>query len=165
MCSSDLFGRRPMEMAAADLEASVAGQCAALQAAAAAEGARVPWMKPHGALYHRADTDPLVARAVVNGAVSALGDVGIVGPAGGALEAEARSRGLPFLREGFADRGMGPDGRLIPRGQPGAVIGDPVIAAAQARRLVGSVDVLCVHGDQPGAVAVALAVRAELERA
>ena len=75
----------------------------------------------------------------------------------GALEAEARSRGLPFLREGFADRGMGPDGRLIPRGQPGAVIGDPVIAAAQARRLVGSVDVLCVHGDQPGAVAVALA--------
>lgn len=152
------FGRVAMELPLATLAASVRAQCAALRRIT-----EVRWMKPHGALYHRADADPDVAEVVVTATVAALGPVGILGPPGGALAEVAARRGLPFLREGFADRGILPDGRLVPRGQPGAVITDPLLAAAQARQLAERFDVLCVHGDQPSAEAVARAVRAALD--
>jgi len=72
---------------------------------------------------------------------------------------------MVYAREGFADRGTRPDGSLVPRGEPGAVIDDPAIAAANARRIVtaGGVHTLCVHGDTPGAVAIARAVRKVLD--
>lgn len=157
------FGRVEIRIEPKDLRESVRSQCAALAAIARTEGLTVEWLKPHGALYHRADADPEIAAAVLEGAIAALGRVGVVGPANGELQRGARARDLPYLREGFADRGIGEDGRLIPRGRPGAVLTDPTLAAAQARSLLGTVDVLCVHGDQPAAVAVARAVRAALE--
>lgn len=156
------FGRRRMALVPAALAASVAEQCAALRRVAEGLGRQVEAVKPHGALYHAADADPDLARAVVEGAVAALGPVVVVGPAGGALQAAAG--GLGYWREGFADRGMGPDGRLLPRGTPGALLTDPMAAAAQARRLRegGACETVCVHGDTPGALAVARAVAGAL---
>jgi UPF0271 protein len=162
------FGRRALQVAAEDLEASVRTQLRAL--ARIAERTRVPvaHVKPHGALYHAANRDAALARAVVRASQAALGGpLTIVGPAGGALEEAARSHGLAFAREGFADRGVMPDGSLIPRGTPGDMITDPPVAAARARQLAasGSVDTICVHGDTEGSVDIARAVRRELDAA
>jgi UPF0271 protein len=158
------FGRVAMDVAPAALALEVEAQCARLAAHARALGVAIEHVKPHGALYHRAAADPAVADAVIDGAVAALGPVAVVGPPTGALRDAALRRGLPYLREGFADRGMTADGGLVPRGAPGALLHDPADAAAQARRLVasGAYDTVCVHGDSPNAVAVARAVRAAL---
>jgi UPF0271 protein len=153
------FGRRKLEMPAHELAESVAEQCARLPDAL--------YLKPHGALYHAADADPALATAVLDGA-AVLGRPTVIGPAGGALEAASRERGWPFAREGFADRGfreLAP-GRyaLLPRGQPGALLGVDA-ARAQARALLdaGHIDTICVHGDTPDAVAIATAVRELLD--
>ncbi|MDP2310723.1 MAG: LamB/YcsF family protein [Pseudomonadota bacterium] len=158
------FGRVAMDLPPAQLAVEVRDQCARLAAHAHAVGIALEHVKPHGALYHRAAADPAVASALLDGALEALGPVAVVGPPSGALRDEAARRGLPYLREGFADRGMAPDGSLIPRGAPGALIDDPVAAAAQALRLAatGDYDTLCVHGDGPNALAVAEAVRVVL---
>ncbi len=161
------FGREPMDLPAHVLRGEVEAQCRALLLAAVEQGVALAHVKPHGALYHAANRDPELARAVVEGARAALGpNVAIVGPQRGQLAEAARAAGLLFLREGFADRGLLPDGSLVPRGQPGALILDPALAAAQAARLAaaGQVDTLCVHGDSPGAIAIARAVRAALGR-
>jgi UPF0271 protein len=159
------FGRRAREVAPGALSASVAAQCERLRDVAARVGVTLASVKPHGALYHAAHADEATARACVEGAVRALGTaVAIVGPAGGALEKAARDAGTPFQREAFADRGVRADGSLVPRGEPGALIVDPAIAAARTRELAvrGDVDTLCIHGDTPGAVVIARAVRAAL---
>jgi UPF0271 protein len=158
------FGRTAMDVPPDQLAIEVRDQCARLATVARAVGIPLGHVKPHGALYHRAAADPAVARAVLDGAIEALGPVAVMGPPGGALRDEAERRGLPYLREGFADRGMAPDGSLIPRGAPGALIVEEAAAAAQALRLAasGAYDTLCVHGDGPNAVAVAVAVRAAL---
>ncbi len=158
------FGRVARDVPPATLAAQVEAQCRRLAAAARAEGVPVGHVKPHGALYHRAAADPAVAEAVLDGAVAALGPVAVMGPPTGALREAAERRGLPYLREGFADRGLLPDGSLVPRGQPGALVHDPAVAAAQARALAasGRFDTLCVHGDTVGAEAILAAVRAAL---
>jgi len=89
--------------------------------------------------------------------VAALGDVAVIGPPDGELWNASRALGLPYLREGFADRRYLSDGRLAPRSEPDALILDPAAAAAQALRLA-DVDTICVHGDTPGALAIARAV-------
>jgi 5-oxoprolinase (ATP-hydrolysing) subunit A len=162
------FGRRALQVSAVDVEASVRAQVQALAGAAKRTGVPVLHVKPHGALYHAANRDPALAGAVVRASRAALdGPVTIVGPAGGALEEAARSHrpALAFAREGFADRGVMPDGSLIPRGKPGDMITLPSVAAARARELAssGSVDTICVHGDTEGSVAIARAVRRELD--
>ncbi len=163
------FGRKPMAMPVAQLEREVSAQCARLGEHAQRAGERIGYVKPHGALYHAADADLALAAAVVNGARAALGEsIAIIGAAGGALATTTERAGMPFLREGFADRARvrGPDGRwhLVPRGQPGALIDDAAAAAAQALLLVeeGEIDTLCVHGDGKNALAVARAVRAAI---
>lgn len=158
------FGRVPMDLAPEVLGAQIAAQCAGLRAIAEALGARVGHVKLHGALYHAADRAPEIARAAVSAARGALGDVSFVGPAGGALEAEAALRGLTYLREAFADRGVRADGSLVPRGEPGALVTDPETAARRAAELAahGDVETICVHGDTPGALAIATAVRRAL---
>jgi len=155
------FGRRARQVAPEALTASVAAQCARLQAIATKVGTKVASAKLHGALYHAAHADEVTATACVTGVVEALGPVFIVGPAGGALERAARAAGAPFQREAFADRGVRSDGSLIPRDKPGALIEDPRAAAARAGELAsqGDVETLCVHGDTPGAVLIARAVR------
>lgn len=156
------FGRRPRDVDPAALATSVAAQCARLGAIAASLGTTLASVKPHGALYHAAQASDEAARAVLLGVTRSLGDgVAIVGPAGGALERATRDAGLSFQREAFADRGVRADGSLVPRGEPGALIVDPALAAARTRELVarGGVDTLCIHGDTPGAIAIARAVR------
>lgn len=156
------FGRRALSARPDAIRATVAEQCEALLAIAAAVGARVLYVKPHGALYHAAHADDATAHACVAGAVQALGSaIDVVGPAGGALERAARAAGVGFQREAFADRGVRADGTLVPRGEPGALVVDSSIAAARARELAarGDVDTLCIHGDTPGAVVIARAVR------
>ena len=153
------FGRRSLAIAPEVLAASLRGQLAALVEIAQHHGGAIEWIKPHGALYHDADRDPALARALVRIAIELLGPVGVIGPPAGRLREVALAFELPYAREGFADRRLAADGSLMPRGQPGAVIDDPVVAAAQARELAGRVDTICVHGDSPNALAIARAVR------
>jgi len=160
------FGRHEFQVAPEVLRAQVAAQCARLGVLASEVGVPVRYAKPHGALYHASNREPALARAVVAGVVEALGSgITFIGPGAGALRDAAREAGLAYAREGFADRGTRPDGSLIPRGQPGAVLSDPAVARENALRLAsgGTVDTLCVHGDSPGAVAMAREVRAVLD--
>jgi UPF0271 protein len=162
------FGRRRVTLGATELRATVREQCARLAMVAADAGVGVRFVKAHGALYHAAGEDHGVAAALVEGALAALGPgVTLVGPARGELPAAAARAGLAFLREGFADRATRADGTLVPRGEAGALILDPPVAAARARMLSarGDVDTICVHGDTPGAVAIARAVRQALDDA
>jgi UPF0271 protein len=159
------FGRRPWSGPDDALRRALDTQCAALAREARALGTCIMHAKPHGALYHAVAHDPAVARATVAAVVAALGPVTIVGPPSGALRDAARAFGLPYAREGFADRATRPDGSLVPRAEPGALITDPSAVRERAKAIVaaGSVDTLCVHGDTPGAVALARAVRTALD--
>ncbi len=160
------FGRQARDVAPERVRAQVSRQCARLATLASERRLPVRYAKPHGSLYHAANASPALARAVVEGVAAALGPgVTVIGPRTGALHDAARAAGLAFAREGFADRGTLPDGSLIPRGQPGAVLTDPALARANTVRLAtgGGVDTLCVHGDTPGAVTLAREVRATLD--
>ena len=152
------FGRRELDVAAHVVEAETALQIEALVAA----GGRVRFVKPHGALYHRASSDDECASAIV--AAAAGESLGVVGFPGSRLLERAREAGLPAIAEGFADRGYANDGSLLPRGEPGAVL-DADAAARQAVALAGTVDSLCVHGDTPGAAELARRVRDALTSA
>jgi len=160
------FGRRRMAMTAAELRVSVREQCARLAVVAWTAGATTRFVKAHGALYHAAREDVAVAAALVDGALDALGSgITFLGPASGELATAVARAGLPLSREGFADRATREDGTLVPRGEAGALILEPSVAAARAAALVasGDVDTVCVHGDTPGAVAIARAVRRVLD--
>jgi UPF0271 protein len=160
------FGRRRVTIAPHELRVTVGQQCARLAHVARMAGASIDFVKPHGALYHVAHDDDASAEALVSGAREALGTgLTIIGPPRGALAKAAASAGLPFAREGFADRATRDDGTLVPRGEPDALVVDPDAAATRAAEMVaaGAIDTICVHGDTPGAVAVARAVRAVLD--
>lgn len=159
------FGRRYVDVPPAELEADVLYQLGALDGIARAAGARVAYLKPHGALYHAVSQHPGQADAVI-AAVRAFGGLPVLGLAGSAFLAAVEAAGLEAVGEGFADRGYLPDGGLVPRSQPGALLTDPAVAAAQAVRLAESgVRSVCVHGDSPGAPELAAAVRAALDHA
>ncbi len=162
----DGFGRRAMSLTPQALRAAVAAQCAALASVAGAAGARVEFVKAHGALYHAARDDAQTAEALLAGVREALGSrVTIIGPPVGELAAAVARSGDAYAREGFADRATRADGTLVPRSEPGALILEPRAAAARARELLrhGGVDTICVHGDTPGAAAIARAVREAIE--
>jgi UPF0271 protein len=164
----DGFGRAAMDLPPDLLRATVREQCARLAEPARRLSLPITALKPHGALYHAANADLAVARAVIEGAIDALGkDFAVLGPPIGSLSTVARQAGLAFAREGFADRGTRPDGTLIARGQPGALIEDPEAAATRARELLASAgfETVCVHGDTPRAVAIAEAVRRVVDAA
>ena len=154
------FGRVAHDLPADLLTEQVAEQVGLLDAIAGAEGIRVRYVKPHGALYHRVIDDEEQASAVVAGS----GDLAVLGFPGSRLLSHAAAAGLTTYEEGFPDRGYA-DGRLIDRGQPGALLVGADEIAAQALRLAPGVSSLCVHGDSPGAVEHAIAVRRGLERA
>jgi UPF0271 protein len=162
------FGRRRLAIEAAAMRDVVAAQCEALAAVARAAGARVEFVKAHGALYHAARDDAELAAAILAGVALSLGrGVTVIGPPTGALASAAAREHVPYAREGFADRATRPDGTLVPRTEPGALVTDPGAAADRARALAraGTVDTICVHGDTPGAIAIARAVRAALDGA
>jgi 5-oxoprolinase (ATP-hydrolysing) subunit A len=173
------FGRRDMALSPAEIEASVLYQVGAVAAFAGAAGVPLRHVKAHGALYNRAAVDPAAAEAIARGVRRCRADLVLVGLAGSVLLEAGRAAGLRVAAEAFADRAYEPDGMLRARRHRDAVHDDPARAAAQAVQLVrdGGVtavdgtfvpvaaDTLCVHGDLPGAVERAVAVRAALEAA
>lgn len=173
------FGRRELGHAAATVAAEVADQVDALVRCAAAEGARVRYVKPHGALYNRAVRDRELADAVAASVRAVDPSLALLGLAGSSLLDAARSAGLRAVAEAFLDRGYAADGALVPRDHPGAIIADPAAVALRAVQLAAEglivatdgsrlgVDAAscCVHGDSPAAGALLRAARAALERA
>jgi 5-oxoprolinase (ATP-hydrolysing) subunit A len=157
------FGRRYIDVAPEDLEADVLYQLGALDAMARAGGGRVRYVKPHGALYNQACREDAYARPVV-AAVEAFG-LAVLGLPGSRLEAVSRGR-CPFVAEGFADRRYLPDGSLVPRSRPDAFVTDPDEAVRQAERLTRERGIrsLCVHGDNPAALAFVRALREALTK-
>ncbi len=171
------FGRRFIEMDPVELADDVTYQIGALEAMARVAGTRVAYVKPHGALYNATVHHELQAQSVVD-AVRAYDDtLPLLGLPGSRLLAAAERAGLRTVREAFADRGYTPEGTLVPRAEPGAVLED---ADAVARRVVQMVteatvqavdgstvaiaaESVCVHGDSAGAVELATRVRAALE--
>lgn len=154
------FGRRRTEVTAAVLREQVADQVGTLVEIAVSEGTDVRYLKPHGALYHRVIEDAEQADAVLAGS----GSLPLLGMPGMLFEL-AVGAGRTVWHEGFPDRAYDDDGRLLPRDRPGAVLTDGERIAAQALALAARVDSLCVHGDEPDAVAHALDVRRALEAA
>lgn len=173
------FGRRYIDVPAAELQADVVYQLGALQAFAQVAGSRVRYVKPHGALYTTATVDPVQAGAIAAAVAAYDTTLPLLGQPGGQLARAADASGLAFVAEAFADRAYQPDGQLVPRSQPGALLADPgvvlaqalgIVTAGQVRTLDGggvavAAESLCLHGDTPGAVDLALAVRAALEQA
>jgi UPF0271 protein len=163
----DGFGRRALPVEAETVAAEAAEQIEALQTAAASAGGRVAYVKPHGALYHRASTDAECAAALVAAAAAAtVGPLAVLGFPGSALLALAREAGLLAVTEGFADRAYAADGTLVPRSEPESLLAADE-AARQAvalahGRLGGGVRSICVHGDSASAAALAARVRAAL---
>ena len=173
------FGRRRIDISRADLFADVLYQLGALDAFARAAGSRVRYVKPHGALYNTAADDQAQAGAIAAAVAAFNATLPLLGLPGSALARAALAQGVPFVAEAFADRAYRADGRLLARDQPGAVLDDEAAVVAQAVSIArdGHVQAvegstikvvaasLCVHGDTPGAVALARAVRAALSEA
>jgi UPF0271 protein len=161
------FGRRDLAMSAEELEAAVLYQVAALAGMVAAAGGRLRHVKAHGAMYNRAAVDASVAEPIARAVRRISPDLVLVGPPDSALLRAGTAAGLRVAAEGFADRAYEADGSLRSRRLPGAVHTDPGVAAAQARTLAadGRYATLCIHGDTPGAAAIARAVRIALEAA
>ena len=172
------FGRRPLAASGNEIAAWVTQQTVALAEQAARLGLRLAHVKPHGALYNVAARDAGVARAIAR-AVAALDPaLVLVGLAGSKLIAAGQDAGLAVLNEAFADRRYRPSGRLVSRETAGSLIVDPAAAAEQARVLAeggpvatfggGAVriraDTICLHSDTPGALNLARAVHAALNR-
>ncbi|MDO4683873.1 MAG: 5-oxoprolinase subunit PxpA [Lautropia sp.] len=173
------FGRRNMDVASRDLRADLIYQIGALQALARVAGTRVCYVKPHGALYNTIAHDHRQATDVIE-AIRALDEsLVLLALAGSPLVGWARAAGLRVATEAFADRAYTPQGTLVSRKDPGAVLHDPVQVAARMLRLVeegvieaidGSLarveaDSICVHGDSPDAVGMASEVRRVLQSA
>jgi 5-oxoprolinase (ATP-hydrolysing) subunit A len=151
------FGRVPHDVAFEVLREQVTDQVGVLMAIAQEAGTAVRYLKPHGALYHRVLDDEEQAAAVLAGS----GDLPVLGMPG-VLLTRAVAAGRRVFHEGFPDRGYTADGRLLPRGEAGALVADEASIVAQALVLAGTVDSLCLHGDSPGAVQHATAVREAL---
>jgi 5-oxoprolinase (ATP-hydrolysing) subunit A len=173
------FGRRFMDVDRAELTDDILYQLAALDGIARVAGTRVSYVKPHGALYNAAVSHEGHAQAVVDAVLAYDRRLPVLGLPGSVLLREAEAAGMRPVSEGFADRGYTPAGTLVPRTQPGALVHDPVAVAARALRMAadGVVDAVdgspvlmpvqsvCVHGDTPGAVEMARAVRTSLAEA
>ncbi|MBI2773381.1 MAG: LamB/YcsF family protein [Chloroflexi bacterium] len=156
------FGRVAIEMAPGDLVDEIRAQLEAIHRVAEQAGATLAHVKAHGALYNKGERDDTVAASIVEAVRSFDEDLVLFAPPGSAMERAAKTAGISVAREGFADRAYEPDGTLRSRKLPGAVHTDPAAAAAQAVRLAPTVDTICIHGDTPGAPAIARAVRRAL---
>lgn len=170
------FGRREMDVAPEELTAEVLYQIAALDGIARAEGDRVRYVKPHGALYNRIVRDPVQAEAVAAAVEAYDPGLPVLTLPGSALH---QVTDLTIVNECFADRAYTPAGTLVSRREPGAVIEDVaqvteralrmavegVVEATDGTRIRVDARSICVHGDTPGAVELAQAVRRSLEEA
>jgi len=173
------FGRRAMDMEPLALTNDVIYQIAALDGFARVAGTQVRYVKPHGALYNTVVHDVVQAAAVVEAILLYDASLPVMGLPGSALLTIASKAGLRTVTEAFADRGYTPEGTLVPRSRPGALLHDPQHVARRMIRMMttGQVeasdgtdvtiqaDSICVHGDSPGAVDMAVAVRQALATA
>ena len=173
------FGRRPMTLAPAELEAVILYQIGALAGMAAAEGGRLSHVKPHGALNNQACDDAALADVVARAVRDFDRELVLLAPALSELQAAGQRAGLAVAAEIFADRAYTDAGTLVPRSRPGAVIHDTGAVVAHVLRMLqagGIVAVsgkllptamhsICVHGDTPGAVDNARRLRAALQAA
>ena len=173
------FGRRNMAVSPAEAKAYVLYQVGALKAFCSAAGLPLRHVKPHGALYNMAAKDEKLARAICEGVQAADPALILLGLSGSKMLSEAAAIGLPCASEVFADRAYRPDGSLVPRSQPGAMVEDETEAITRVIRMVkeGKVtanngqdiatqaDSVCVHGDGPKALAFVEKIHAALTAA
>jgi UPF0271 protein len=171
------FGRIEVVLPAGEVFANVAYQLGAFHALATAAGTRVNHVKAHGALYNMAVRDEGLAEAIAHAVLAVDSSLLLFAPGESALERAAQSAKLRVVREVFADRNYLADGTLVPRTRPDALLHDPAEAAARVlrmlrERVVRSVEgedvevhaeTICLHGDTPGAVEFARALRSRLE--
>ncbi len=170
------FGRRSIDVEPDSLTNDVLYQIAALEGFARVAGTRVRYIKPHGALYNRAVHDERQAAAIVAAVVAYDATLPMLGLPGSALLRLAQEAGLATITEAFADRGYTARATLVPRTEPGALLHDPadiaermvaMVTTGRLRSVDGeeievSARSICVHGDTPGAVAMAVALRRAL---
>ncbi|MBM4791553.1 LamB/YcsF family protein [Streptomyces sioyaensis] len=170
------FGRRAMDVPPDELADEITYQIGALEVFARAAGARVGYVKPHGALYNRCVHDEEQAHAVIAGVRAAGGALPVLGLPGSRLHEAARDAQLPVVGEAFADRAYTAEGTLVPRREPDAVIHDPdevvkralgmardqAVTSRDGTRVALTARSLCLHGDTPGAADLARRVRSEL---
>ncbi|GAB2712110.1 LamB/YcsF family protein [Arthrobacter bambusae] len=173
------FGRRFLDCSATELADDVLYQLGALQALARAAGSEIKYVKPHGALYNTIVHHEVHAQAVVDAVHSFSPGLPLLLLPGSVALAKAEAKGLRGVAEAFADRAYNPDGTLVSRREEGAVLHDHAaitenmvrlateskIVARDGSTLNVHAESICVHGDTPGAVAMAAAVRAGLESA
>ncbi|RYC23229.1 LamB/YcsF family protein [Ciceribacter ferrooxidans] len=171
------FGRRDMDVTSGELTADVIYQIGALKGIAAVAGTTVGYVKPHGALYNRIAHDPKQGQAVIDAIMAVDPSLVLMGLAGSPILDLARKAGLQVVAEAFADRAYQPDGQLVSRREPGAVLHDAQLIARRMLRLAyqGTLEAIdgstvtidaqsiCVHGDSPGAVAIAREIRRAFE--
>jgi len=173
------FGRRPVPgLTASEIETMVAYQIGAMQAIATMAGHRCTFVKVHGALSNVACADPMTAKALANAIKAVDRDLIWVVLSNSEIERAGEAANLPLKRELFADRAYEDDATLMSRSKPGSVLHDANVIAERVLRMVNDqavvsasgkvlklpVDTICVHGDTPGAVAIARKVRSTLEQ-
>ena len=172
------FGRRNMDIRRSDLIASCIYQIGALQGLAQAAGTTVKYVKPHGALYNKIAQDKRQASDVITAMLALDKNLTLLALAGSPLIQWARDAGLNVVAEAFADRAYTPQGELVSRTLPGAVLHDEALITERMLNLVregtlqaidGSTvrieaDSICVHGDSPGAVSIARNLRQRFEQ-
>lgn len=173
------FGRRPMQLSMAEIENLMAYQLGAAEAMAALVGAQVTHVKPHGALNNMACHDADMAAAIVKAVKAVTPDHIFLAPALSELAIAGENAGLTVVIEVFADRAYMPDGQLVPRHRPDAMIHDGQVALDNCIRMIGDGEILtidgtrlktpaqsiCVHGDEPSALAMVKALKTGLETA
>ncbi|MDZ4234231.1 MAG: 5-oxoprolinase subunit PxpA [Dietzia sp.] len=170
------FGRRFIDVEPEDLTADVMYQIGALSALAGASGAQVSYVKPHGALYNSIVANRQQARAVAEAVHAVSPELPVLGLAGSVFFAAAEDLGLRTVSEAFADRSYRPDGQLVHRREHNAVLSDvdeitdrvvSMVTEGHVPAVDGTTipivaESVCVHGDSPGAVRIAMAVRERL---
>lgn len=172
------FGRRNMDPTREELIGDVIYQIGALQGLAKAAGTRVTYVKPHGALYNTIAVDARQGKDVIDAILAIDPSLVLMALAGSPLVEQARAAGLTVVAEAFADRAYTPEGNLVSRREKGSVLHDPELIAARMVRMVkeGVIEAIdgtltkvdaqsiCVHGDSPGAVAMAKRLREVFEQ-
>lgn len=170
------FGRRSMQLPAAELKAIVKYQVAALKGLVESAGAKLSYVKPHGALYNNMVQDIDEARTMIEAIGEIDEQLAVMGLAGSQVKAVVEAAGLQFIAEAFADRRYTAEGHLVARDLPGAVIADPAVAVAQVKEIVSEgqlttitgskrplqADSFCIHGDNPAAVHILEAIHRTL---
>lgn len=173
------FGRRNLDAKPEEVRTDVLYQIGAIYAFCRAIGVELQHVKPHGALYNMAVTDRELAEAIVEGVAAFDRSLILLAPVGSEMARAAERAGLPVAYEGFADRNYNPDGTLVSRQRPDALIHDAGIAGPRVVRMVRErkvraitgediplkVHSICFHGDNPAAVELARSVRRQLDEA